>query len=193
MRIDSEEAKLKKFVMFYNSRWKKDEHDGDDNDTEVVVIGDIDLSQNERDVLNLGPDFMVVSPLDDKEMEIEATVTMTKLRWGRIKSGVDEMTASQEKNDHVPPTEEEESLDDALEAEIRDVMNNEGTELSMGNLRATDMKNNREVRMPPPAPPLVEAEHNTRVGTWRRSFKEYKKNECREDGSQKESNLTPGQ
>ena len=66
-----------------------------------------------------------------------------------------------------PVTEEEESLAEALDAEARDVLNLEGTELDMGRRRPTDMHNNRHVKMPPPGPAAVEAERNTRVGVWR--------------------------
>ena len=53
---------------------------------------------------------MVVSPLDDQEMKVEAAVTMTKIRWSRRKQGTDDMTAAQEKKEYVTETYEEQSI-----------------------------------------------------------------------------------
>ena len=68
-----------------------------------------------------------------------------------------------------------------------------GDEINMGRLRPTDMKNNREVRMPGPAPPAVEAEYSTRLGVWHSAFSEFKKTHCRENGDQVRSNLSAAQ
>ena len=37
----------------------------------------------------MGPNYMVVTPLDPSEMMIESNVTMTKIRWSRKKKGTD--------------------------------------------------------------------------------------------------------
>ena len=65
-----------------------------------------------------------------------------------MKQGTDNMTAAEEKLCHVPATEEEEWLSSAIEAELRDVLSDSGSEMNMGRTRPTDMRNNREVRMP---------------------------------------------
>ena len=119
--------------------------------------------ENELDLLRLGPGYMVVSKLDNEEMKVESSVTMTKIRWSRHKMGVDNWTEEQAKNEYVAPTVEEEALEDALESEARDVMSTDGSSICMERLRPTDMRNNREVRMPGPAPPIVEAQYSKKV------------------------------
>ena len=76
---------------------------------------------------------------------------------------------------------------------MRDVLGNSGKTLNMGRKRPTDMKNNRDVMMPGPAPPGVEAEHSTRLSMWQQTFMGYKSRHCGEDGSQHRSNLSATQ
>ena len=52
------------------------------------------------------------------------------------------------------------------------------------------MRNNREVCMPGPAPPSVEAGHNTRMGVWQKVFSDYRKENCSKKGEQNISNLS---
>ena len=63
----------------------------------------------------------------------------------------------------------------------------------MRRKRPTDMRNNRNVRMPPPGSALLEVERNTRVGTWRKASKDYAKENCDSKGSQLKKNLTVNQ
>ena len=119
---------------------------------------------------------------------------MTKLRWARRKAGAEGMTVAEEAAEMEAPTEEEETLAEALENEMRDVMGTGGDTINMGRKRPTDMCNNREVKMPGPAPPpRVEAEYSARLSAWQRAFMSFKDKECREDGTQKKSNLSATQ
>ena len=43
-----------------------------------MTFGNVILSENEKELLKLGPDFMVVADIDKEEFEVEAGVTMTK-------------------------------------------------------------------------------------------------------------------
>ena len=86
-----------------------------------------------------------------------------------------------------------ETLAEALENEMRDVMGTEGKDIHMGRKRPTDMRNNREVKMPGPAPPRVEAEYSARLSAWQRAFMSFKDRECRDDGTQMKSNLSVNQ
>ena len=108
---------------------------------------------------------------------------------------MDEMTARQEEQQELedPVTEEEQKLSDELEAEMRDVLSNDGTSIDMRKKRPTDMRNNRQVHMPAPAPAQVEAEYNTRIDTWQKQFLKYRSQHCDENGNQKQNNLTISQ
>ena len=85
---------MKKIAQAFNHRWRAEEHDGGQDpaeEGEVMVYGEVELYSNERDLLSLGPSFMVISQLDDQEMKVESAVTMTKIRWSRRKQGTDNM------------------------------------------------------------------------------------------------------
>ena len=65
---------------------------------------------------------MVVSALDNQEMKVDLAVTLTKIRWSHRKEGTENMTSAEEKNDHEFLTEEDESLFETIESEMRDVL-----------------------------------------------------------------------
>ena len=164
---------------------------------EVMIYGDVELNEEERSLLNLGPGFMVTAPLDSEEMQVEAVVTLTKLRWGRRGRGTEDMTdneiALEEKEKGLDKLEEEESIAAGIQSVARDVISEDEKSIRMGSMRATDMKNNREVCMPGPAPPSVEAALNTRMGVWQECYDRYKRKNCNKKGAQIKSNLTLGQ
>ena len=59
---------------------------------EVVVLGNVSLTEDKVNLLNLGPKFMVVSKLSSQEMTVESVATMTKIRWGRRSKGQEDLT-----------------------------------------------------------------------------------------------------
>ena len=164
---------------------------------EVVIYGDVQLNEEEQSLLNLGPGFMVTAPLDSEEMQVEAVVTLTKLRWGRRGRGTEDMTdteiALEEREKGLDKLEEEESIVAGIQSVARDVISEDEKSVRMGRMRVTDMKNNREVCMSGPAPPSVEAALNTRMGVWQECYDRYKKRNCNKKGAQIKSNLTLGQ
>ena len=92
-RITKEQEELIKMSTGYNMTLDKDMKSiGVEEESEVVTYGSVELSENERDLLNLGPNFMVTLKLDDQEMCVESSVTMTKIRWARKKMGVGDLT-----------------------------------------------------------------------------------------------------
>ena len=86
-RIDSEEVQIKRMAQSFNHSWKTKDVANDvaqpDEESEVVAYGYVELSENEHDLLSLGPGFMVVSPLDNLEMKVKLAVTLTKIRWSQ--------------------------------------------------------------------------------------------------------------
>ena len=162
---------------------------------EVVVTDGIVLSEDECSLLNLGPGFMVLSDLDPEDMEVEAVVTLTKVRWGRRSAGTESMTEEEiaaednlkEQDDMVA-----ESISEALETIVRDMIEEEKNSINMGNKRATDMRNNSKVHMPGPGPAKVESSHNVRMGVWTDAFMRHRMNHCDAQGKPHKSNLTHG-
>ena len=77
-----------------------------------------------------------------------------------------------------------------MEAESRDVMDGDAKTVDMGNKRATDLQNNRNVFMPGPGPAPVEAEYETRYSVWMSDFRSYFKDNFNDKGRQKVTNLS---
>ena len=163
------------------------------DEDEVIFWGDIVLSEDERSVLALGPKFMVVSGLDREEMLVEENATMTKVRWHRRKLGVEGLSGRQEDCELERESDSEKTAREMEEAEMRDVLSTDGCCLDMRRKRATDMHGNRSVLMPGPERPIVEAEHSTRMDVWDKTFTNYMKVNCKENGEQKDSNLSRSQ
>ena len=63
----------------------------------------------------------------------------------------------------------------------------------MRKKRATDMRGNRKVLMPGPGPAVVEAEYQTRMDIWDKTFARYRSTNCDEKGDQLVSNLSKNQ
>ena len=194
IQLEAEEEMILYEVRKYNQELVcKDLKESKDK---VVTYGDVILSEEERELLNLGPGFMVTKPLSMEEMAVEANITVTKIRWGRKTRGVEEMTEEEivkmekEAVEAGENMEEQERLDEALDLESKDVIGEDGRSFDMGRQRATGMKNNRRVFMPGPAPPRVEAGLNTRMDIWRRTYAQHMLKNCNSKGEQKESNLS---
>ena len=83
-QVKMEEEKLLALSLDYNKNLDC-QHNTMVN--EVVMVGDVRLTEDEVSLLNLGPGFMIVKPLDCEEMEVEAVVTMTKGQVGQEEQG----------------------------------------------------------------------------------------------------------
>ena len=160
---------------------------------EILTYGDVNLTEDEINLLRLGPGFMVVKPLVDQDMRIESTVALTKIRWDKMKSGSEELTGKQLEEEENEKSEDEVRLQDAIQAEARDVLNDSGSKLDMRRRRATDMNGNRKVYMPGPSKPIVEAEYSMRSSVWQKEFLAYKSENCDPTGKQKTTNLNRSQ
>ena len=204
--VDNEHEVILDIAMKTNKDWTKDKLDRnrgattgvdngleDDVDTEVVVWGDVSLSDDELALLRLGPGYMVVSKLDREEMAVEENVSMTKMRWSRRNLGTEEMTGRQADIEAENEDPEAVRIMEAIEIEARDVISSDGTNVDMRRKRATDMRGNRMVYMPGPDKPIVEAENSTRIGVWDKTFALFMKDNCKDDGTQLKSNLSRSQ
>ena len=169
--------------------------EGVELEDEVLVFGEVSLTESELSVLKLGPGFMVVSSLDKETMRIESAVTTTNIRWSKMKDGTDDMTAKESEEHELEneETEEQKTLAEMIELEARDVLDDSGTILDMRRKRVTDMKCNRRVMMPAPGKPILEAEYSLRVSMWQREYEKYMTEECDDKGMQKQMNLTKDQ
>ena len=165
-----------------------------DKSDEVLIFGNVSLSEEEMEVQKLGPGYMLVSTLEEEDMRTETTVALTKIMWDMMKDGRESMTCNEiEVEDNEKSLEELESERmnaEELDRELRDVLSENGETLNMRKTRASDMRGNRNVIMPPPGTPINEAEHNMRGATWFKQFNDFKTENCDKKGNQRVSNLT---
>ena len=199
IEIENIKQQAKTFNMNLTKRMSRNNLEGRPNEVirktdEVKIFGNVNLTEDEMELLKLGPGYMVVAQLTEEEMRTESTVSMTKMRWDKLKKGQEDMTGKDIEKEENEMTEEElleqMNLAEALDRETRDVLDENGTRMNMGRRRATDMKGNRKVIMPPPSRPIVEAEHHMRAATWQKEFDKYRGKHCDKLGNQVESNLT---
>ena len=127
-------------VEDYNRKWATANKDKIQKN-EVTVYSNVTLTEDELSLLNLGPRYMVVTPMDPQEMMVELNMTMTKIHWSRRKK-VENMSKKEEEAEEIV-TEEEGSLMDKLEASARDVVSDDGKSINMGRKCPTDQINNR--------------------------------------------------
>ena len=139
--LDAKHNEILKNAIDYNkeltSKLRKDKSDPTIQEpkdvNEVVVWGDIVLTEDKLELLNLGPGYMIVSDLNREEMMVEENVTMTKICWSRMRSGDDELTGKQidkQANENTDRDKEAEEQDE-LEIEMRDVISTNGKEVDM--------------------------------------------------------------
>ena len=70
-RLQKEQTEILRMSQSFNKNWKeKKDTLEDEEEDEVMTFGQVELSQMERDLLNLGPGYMVVSELSSQEMQI---------------------------------------------------------------------------------------------------------------------------
>ena len=200
MMLDKQHNMILSRTLDYNKQWTKEEvkrkiidDPKEEDSTDMVVWGKVSITDDERSLLSLGPGYMVTAALDKEEMLVEQNVTMTKIRWSKMKTGTEGLTARQEEAELDDYTEEQMTLADALERESRDMLDKHEETLDMRKKRATDMHGNRRVIMPAPESARAEAEHSTRMMVWNKDVSDYRDQNCKEDGTQNNCNLSRSQ
>ena len=156
---------------------------------EVIVFGEVQLSECEKDVLRLRPEFAVTERLSLALHEEECEVALTKSRWDR--NSADRMKP-RDPGFVTNPDEEmlQDRANELTEAAKRLPLDSNEMTLDMGVLRSTDMKNNRRISMPDPRTPKEEAVYSQRKQMWMQRMEEYMKTNCDEKGNVLVKNLT---
>ena len=151
----------------------------------------------EKEILNMRPEYAIFGKVDPQMVEEEIQIAATKVRWtvmnsseGETKEGEKEVIKEEirtNEDDKETISEEEMNL---IDAKARQTVDTEAGTIDMSKKRATDLKNNRRVMMPGPMTAREEGIMNSRIEMWRETTEEYRKENCRKDGSVKECNLT---
>ena len=129
---------------------------------EVRVIGDIDLSSQEKAVLKLHPKFCVTEKVKPIQFEQEQEAALAKLRMEYRK---------QEENQEL--TEEEIVESEEFEAMCRQVDDPMTQEYDARKKRATDLKECAKITLPKPLSPENEAKLELRKTTQMKIFRDF--------------------
>ena len=145
---------------------------------EVKIIGDVELSGQELQVLKLHPKFCIVEKLQEITFEHEQEVALAKLRMEFRKH---------EENQEL--TQEEVENSEELEARCRQVFNPETQEYDARRRRVTDLQECSRITLPKPLKAEDEAKLELRKTTQMGIFKKFLAENTNKNNDQK-SNLT---
>ena len=156
-------------------------------DDKVTVIGNVPLSEDEKALLKMSPDFAVFSSMSDELHNVEVLASGVKHRWENLNLE-DEVTESNDPEEDARIRNEMEMI----EAQSRMVYDPINNELDLGRQRVTDCPGNNRVFLPKPMTAFKEAMVSVRASEWKKVREEYKSENTNIKGEQK-SNLNPQQ
>ena len=179
------------WIFDENKKWDKIEA------VEPCVIRGEDksmgLSDDERNLLKLGPKFCVLARLCDEEFEVELEQALMKVRWDML--GEEKKNKNKNLGDvaieAIQDDDEKEECreyEEVLDAKTRMVYNVEKNVLDYGKRRTTDVKKNARVIFPRTGSFQVEAKFELIRIEAMQVFEEYAREKCGKGGKQ-HSNL----
>ena len=149
------------------------------NEISVAILGDIEVSDQVRQLLKLHPKFSIMQRLDETDYETDLELAFAKLRYqllqelGEKLSEEEENTLRQEANEEIEEKMEEE------EAKTRSVFDAVEKRYDNRKKRVTDLKENSRVVLPKPLPPPEEAGIEMRREIYKKLFRSFLKKNCR--------------
>ena len=146
---------------------------------EVKIVGEVELTVEERKILQLHPKFCVVGQLNETNFEHEQEAALAKIRM--------EITKDEENQDLTP---EEIKEDEEFTARTRQVFDPETRQYDARKRRVTDLKECSRITLPRPLSPEEEATLEVRKRSQMKIFKEYLDKNTNKKGEPK-TNLTP--
>ena len=129
----------------------------------------------EASFLVLGPDFAVPEDLDLDRIKAKFLVSLTKIRWDKVRKDFDEVKRYRDKKD----IEEAEKIE-AISNMDRGVVNIQKGSVALGYKRCTEMKVNRRVIFSAWRPCKVKAILDMRYQIWMGIVKDYLEKETKE-------------
>ena len=173
-------SKYEEINIFQNKTDVKE----NESEIKVMVIGEVQIDDEELSVLKLPPDFAALANLSEEDFLHDEEMAMAKLRWEKKKMIEEDLG-----DNNVTVTEEEKEEIDLIEAQSRQIFDPINKVLDLRKRRVTDLKENSKVYLPKPLPSYEEAKIEIRREQYEKVFKEYVNENCSESGGQK-SNLT---
>ena len=151
---------------------------------EIMTLGDVELTDNERKILGLHPKFSVVQKLPKDALDLDIELSNAKLRM-QLKKEYDEKVDGEEE---IEITDEEQERLDELDAQCRQIFDPVEKVYDNRKRRVTDLKECSRVTLPKPLKEKDEALIEIRRGVIGKIYDEYRDTNCKKD--QQKSNLT---
>ena len=148
----------------------------------VLVFGDVQISEEEKELLSLCPKYAIFNDLKEEEFAVEMEICFTKYRWDE---------GGKEEED-IKLTPEEEELYSLIEAEARQTQDPLKKVVDMTKQRCTDVKHNSRVILPGGLKCHKEAMVEMKRVELNRSWQDYFQQQTDEKGRQT-PNLLPVQ
>ena len=171
----------------------------------VKAVGKVTLSKEEEEILTLNPKFTIMDRLDSEGMEVESEMGMAKYRFHTLKEDeimddvMDENDGGDLDQERGAPKSKRRRLDqeeekimesmELIEAESRQVYDSVRNIFDYGKKRTTDLKENAEVKLPPPSSASAECSIALLKNRIMSAFRKYRDENCDKLGNQV-SNLT---
>ena len=160
---------------------------------EVLIIGDLEIDEDEQNALKLPPKFSVMEDLLKGGMEFDQETAFAKIRM-EIQREIDEdLQGDEEEADQGQDDDEEDEelrmKSDEIMAQARQPYDPVGGVYDDRRRRVTDLKECAKVTLPKPLPPQYEAALEMRRSAQEKIYNKYVETKCNKKGEQR-SNLT---
>ena len=156
---------------------------------EVEVIGELELTNNERLILRLPPKFAIEENLPPEGLALDQELSYAKARMTIAKEEEERLDEDEGLGEEEEKSEEQEEENEKLEAMTRQIYNTKTRTFDDRKRRATDLKECARVTLPRPLDTKHEALIEMRRGTTEKIYNEYRNEECNKKGEVK-GNLT---
>ena len=155
---------------------------------EIPTYGEPSTDEDEKAALRLPLNFVLYAKVQEEDSTYESVLANTKSRWSRKTNGSpEEQELEEETNGPQEPPSDEEIVRDNEE---REIFNPTRNTLDFRRLRATDLRDCPRLCLPGPRPQREEALLHAKEVIWQETISNYRRNNCREDGTQLKDNVT---
>ena len=134
-------------------------------------------------MVKMRPETAIYADLNMTEIESDIEATLAKLRW--IEMEKEDELEEAEIMDRLEHSDKENM--DNVEMEARLIWNESDNSIDMGRAKATDMKGNKRIKLPPALSEKKEHFLQTRASLWRETVKQYSDEYCSGNGKQKQT------
>ena len=147
------------------------------DEIEIMILGDADLTENEKLVLRMHPKFSVVQKLPKDALDFDKELAFTKVRMTLNKENNEKVEGEEE----IEITEEEQERYDELDAQSRQIFDPVKKIFDDRKRRVTDLKECNRITLPKPMKEIDEALIEIRRDVMGKIFGEHRDANCTKD------------